>query len=81
MLSSLGFGEDYSPPDYGAMYDYSITPDISTRDMINTNNGASFNMAPDGSYVSGSTNTLAPDGTYVSGNSAILTPDGSYVGN
>jgi hypothetical protein len=38
-------------------------------------------LAPDGSYVGGSTSTLAPDGSYVGGTEAILAPDGTYVGN
>lgn len=40
-----------------------------------------YTLAPDGSYVGGSTSTLAPDGSYVGGSKAILAPDGSYLGN
>lgn len=43
--------------------------------------GVAQNLAPDGTYVGGSTSTLAPDGTYVGGTEAILAPDGTYVGN
>ena len=38
-----------------------------------------INMAPDGTYVSG-TPTMAPDGTYTGGNPSMA-PDGTYVGD
>ena len=85
ILSSTVFCENYSPIDYGTLYDYSGMYDYSiTPDTVNNNvdtYDAGYNMAPDGSYVGGSSNTLAPDGSYVSGDSFTLTPDGSYVGN
>ena len=37
-------------------------------------------MAPDGTYVGGSTATMAPDGSYVGGSGSSMAPDGTYVG-
>ncbi len=40
-----------------------------------------YTMAPDGSYVGGSTYTMAPDGSYVGGTGYSLAPNGKYIGN
>ena len=36
-------------------------------------------MAPDGSFVGGSSYTMAPDGSFVDGSSYTMAPDGSFV--
>jgi len=38
-------------------------------------------LAPDGTWVGGSTSTLAPDGTWVGGTETTLAPNGTWVGN
>ena len=39
-----------------------------------------YTLAPDGTYVGGSTFNMAPDGSFVGGSGSTLAPDGTYVG-
>jgi hypothetical protein len=38
-------------------------------------------MAPDGTFVGGTSVTMAPDGTFVGGTSVTMAPDGSFLGS